>query len=263
MIVAFTFKSFGVKAEELTNYYGIEITANEYNNLINLGFTEDEIYYMDQTTFDANSDIESTLLAKTIKYYKTVYPLYGNSYTEEVTEDEYFNHKIDNQLRTTVSDSYKTVVSTISANGGNSFRYKVSTTWSSIPGNRSYDIIGIGISSNTSISSSVYYYHRYADSNGNFTTSYTYSNRKSTATGGAVVYHLPTGNITSLGATLYFDVNRTSGTTISSCGDYSHAISNVSSSNIADYVINIGGISLGPTLMGYYDAIPCALSYAS
>ena len=34
-----------VNAANYINYFGIEMTNQEYNTLINLGFTEDEIYY--------------------------------------------------------------------------------------------------------------------------------------------------------------------------------------------------------------------------
>ena len=37
-----------------TNYNNIEMTENEYNNLVELGFTEDEIYLMGNEEFEAN-----------------------------------------------------------------------------------------------------------------------------------------------------------------------------------------------------------------
>ena len=265
LLVAFAFASDidRPKADTLTNYNNIEINEKEYETLFNLGFTEDEIYYMDEATFEANKNLDAKLLAKTVKYYKTVYPTYGNSYTVEVTKEEYESSKHLNELRGSSYDSYKTVVSTITANGSNSYRFKVSTTWSNMPGTRSYDIIGVGFADDLTISSTVYFYYRYADQNGNYTTSYTYANRKSTSTGGAAVYHLPTGQITSLGATLYYDVTKNSGTTISMCGDYAHATSTVSSSDVANYSISLAGIGLGAGLAGHYDALPCAMSYAS
>ena len=52
----FAFCIGNVNASEYTNYYGINMTEQEYNNLLNLGFTEDEIYYMSEESFELNKD---------------------------------------------------------------------------------------------------------------------------------------------------------------------------------------------------------------
>ena len=62
-----------VKALNYENYFGIEMTNTQYNNLINLGFNEEEIYYMDETTFNDNKDLNATLVATDSKYYKSIY----------------------------------------------------------------------------------------------------------------------------------------------------------------------------------------------
>lgn len=252
-------------AHEIVNYNNIHMTIDEYMTLINLGFTDNQIYYMDEDTYLNNKDLDATLLSQTIRYYKTIYPTYGNSYTVEITEAEYNNSDNENQILGTVNTGYKTIVSTIAQNG-NKYRYNVSTMWKNMPSTRSYDIIGIGFNDYVYISSSVYFSFTYANSAGSYTTSTQYYNKKSTSTGGAAVYKLPSGTITSLSANLYYDVSKNTSNTITSlsiCGDYAHAQSNVPSSNISDYGIGIGGISLGSTLGSYYDATPCAMEYAS
>ena len=46
-----------------TSQKNIEMTEQEYNNLLNLGFTEDQINWMDRETFLDNKDIEATPVA--------------------------------------------------------------------------------------------------------------------------------------------------------------------------------------------------------
>lgn len=252
-------------AHEIVNYNNIHMTIDEYMTLINLGFTDNQIYYMDEDTYLNNKDLDATLLSQTIRYYKTIYPTYGNSYTVEITEAEYNNSDNENQILGTVNTGYKTIVSTIAKNG-NKYRYNVSTMWKNMPSTRSYDIIGIGFNDYVYISSSVYFSFTYANSAGSYTTSTQYFNKKSTSTGGAAVYKLPSGTITSLSANLYYDVSKNTSNTITSlsiCGDYAHAQSNVPSSNISDYSIGIYGINLGTSISAYYDATPCAMEYAS
>lgn len=249
------------RANEYENYYGIKMTNQEYNNLLNLGFTEDEIYYMLEETFEENKDITANLVATNNKYYKTVYTdLIGNSYSTEITKNEYENESLM-VPRGTVTTEYKKMVSTMSQLD-NSFRYKVTLVWNRIPSTKSYDIIGVGFEDNVSISGLVNFSYTYADTNGNYTTSTLHYGKKSTSTGGSAVYKIPT-NIHGLSAVLYYDVVKNTSSTIthlSMCGDYSHATSNVSSSSTSNHEITINGIELGTSIYGYYDAIPCAIT---
>lgn len=252
-------------AREIVNYNNIHMTQDEYSTLLNLGFTENQIYFMDEETYLNNKDLDATLISQTQRYYKTVSPLYGRSYTVEVSKDEYEKSDSQNSIKGTVNTYYKTVVSTIAQNG-NKYRYNVSTLWKNMPSTRSFDVIGIGFADSVYINSSVYFSFTYADHYGNYTTSTQYYNKKSTSTGGSAVYKLPSSSIASLSANLYYDVSKNTSNTITSlsiCGDYSHAQSTVSQSNVSDYGIGIYGISLGPTLAAHYDEIPCAMEYAS
>ena len=259
-IASFAVNTAKAHAMNYRNYYGVEMTHEEYFTLLNLGFSEDEIHYMTEETFEENKDLDATLLASTIKYYKTVYPMYGNSYTVEVTENEY-NSVSDIVPLSTVDTTYKRSVSTISKNS-NKYRYKVSVTWKIMPSTRSYDIIGIGFDDDVYINSSVYFNYVYEDSAGNYTTSTQYYDRKSTSTGGSAVYLLPTSMV-GLSANLYYDVSKDTTNTLTSltmCGDYAHATSSVPVGNISNYSIGIGGINLGTSITSYYDSMPCAIA---
>ena len=162
LVAVFTFIVLlgNVNASEYINYYDISMTSQQYNNLLNLGFSENEIYYMNQETFDINKDIEGQLVAKNNKYYKTIYTdLAGNSYSTEISENEY-NNQSSIDTRGTVSTEYKNMVTTITKLTS-TFRYKVTLNWRQMPSVRSYDIIGIGFGDNVYISSPLYFSYNY------------------------------------------------------------------------------------------------------
>lgn len=244
-----------------TNYYGVTMTMDEYITLLNLGFSEDEIYYMTEEIFDENKALDATLLAQSQKYYKTVYPAYGNSYTVEVTEDEYYNH--DNSFLSTVVTTYETINSSISANGS-LYRYKVTMSWNNIPPVKSYDVIAIGFNGHVHINNSTStFYHMYTNSSGNTTTSYTYYDKLNSSTGGTATYKVPS-NFVGGSAIYYFNVAKDSGTgtinSLSMCGDYGHAHSNVTGNQAGSHSITIGGISFASSVSSNFDEIPCAPS---
>ena len=265
-LICFTISIKKSNAEEYINYNNIHMTPNEYNTLINLGFTEEQIHYMEQETYENNKDLDAKLVSQTTRYYKTVSPAYGTGYDVEVTEDEYNNSNKLEFDRGYVDTTYKTITSSISQNGSK-YRFNVSTLWKQMPSNRSYDIIGIGFSNYIHIDSSIYFSYTYANSSWQYTTSTQYKNKKSLSTGGAASYKLPTGSIKSLSASLYYDVSKNSGagtiTSLAICGDYAHATSTVPAANAGDYGINSSGINLYSTIINLYDATPCAMEYAS
>lgn len=249
-----------VNAAEYENYFGLSMTNEQYNNLLNLGFSEDEIYYMDEETFSNNKDVSATLVAKNEKYYKSIYTdLNGESHSVEITKEEYENQGPMN-ARGTVSTEYKTMVTVISQLT-NTFRYKVSVSWKQMPSTKSYDIIGIGFDDDVYISSSVYFNYYHCNSSGDCVTDTLYYNKKKLSTGGSAVYKIPS-TVRSLSANLYYDVSKNTSSTITRLdmyGDYAHATSTVTSSQYTDYTINRNGISLGSGV-SYYDAIPAAVS---
>ena len=262
LVCSFAFISgFGqVKADEYKNYFGINMNNEEYNTLLNLGFSEEEIYYMDENTFDENKDLDATLVAQNEKYYKTIYTnLAGESTSVEVTETEY-NNQSTMGSRGTVETAYKKMVSTLSQNGSK-FRYKVSVSWKNMPSVRSYDIIGVGFDDPVYISSPVYFNYYSCDSSGNCSTSTQYYDKKKTSTGGSAVYKFPS-SVVSMSSNLYYDVSKNTSSTITRLdmyGDYAHATTSISGSNAMNHLITHNGIELSSNI-SYYDAIPCAQS---
>jgi hypothetical protein len=247
--------------DSFVNYYGIEMTADEYLTLLNLGFSADEIYYMLEETFEENKDLDATLLASSTKYYKTVIPMYGMSYSVEVTPFEYFNQG-DAQILGTLTTYYRQEVSTISQNG-TKYRYHLSTGWLNWPSVASYDIMAIGFINSVYISSNnVYFNYIYIDGDGTHTSTVWYDKKK-TATGGSVVYKMPS-NVVSLTSNLYFDVKKNTNDTLTElvmCADYAHAGVAVTQSQAANHTISSNGIELDSSIFNYYDATDCC--YAS
>lgn len=260
-LFVFTLSIGQTKASNYENYYGIEMTNQEYNNLINLGFSSEEIYYMRQDTFLDNKDLNATLITKDDKYYKSIYTdLNGQSYSVEISKEEYDNQGTINP-RGYVETEYKHMVTTLSQNG-NRYRYKVSLTWNRMPSTRSYDIIGIGFDDPVYISSGVYFNYAYTNSNGVTITDSDYYDKKVTSTGGTTVYKVPSSAI-SLGAALWYDVSKNTSATITRLdmyGDYAHATTAINGTGYTNHDIGTYGIGLYSNIAGYYDAIPTAQS---
>lgn len=258
-IFVFTLYLGNVKATEYINYYNITMTSQEYNNLLNLGFSEEEIHYMSEDTFNSNKDLSGEVVARSDKYYKTIYTdLNGNSQSIEISKNEYNNQSGINQ-RGTVSTEYKNMVSTITALS-NTYRYKVSLLWNNFPAKRSYDVIGIGFYDDVYISSPLYFGYHYCVAGSSCYDSTQYYYRQTTSTGGSVAYKLPSESLVSLSAVLYYDVSKDTNNTITVLdmyGDYAHAIKDVNYAIYSDHAINYGGINFGVN-NHYYDEIPCA-----
>lgn len=253
------FSMYTMKVEAYTNYYNIEMTEAEYDTLLNLGFSQDEIYYMNLETFNLNKDADATLLASETKHYKYVYTDYGLSYVTEVSEEE-FNSPNNNLILDTQYTVYKTIVSTLSQNGSK-YRYKVTVSWNQIPNVKKYDIIGVGYQDDVHIYNSIVYFTYHYTTSSSAYDSTQYYDRKITGLGSSVVYKLP-NTFTGLSATLYYDVVKDDGVgtlnSLSFCGDYSHATSNsVTSTLAAHHSIGYGGIGLFADNIALYDAVPC------
>ena len=243
------------------NYYGIEMTTDEYNTLLNLGFTDDEITYMDERTFEENKDLDATLVATTHKYLKIIHPMYGASYVTELTEQQFYE-QTSGQIASPlgeVTTQYIHEVATISQNGSK-YRYKNSVNWTSIPEEKYFDVIGIGFDTRVAIDSSVYFNYGYINASGNYTTSTLYYNKKNTASGGTTTYKIPS-TLYSLSANIYFDVIKNTTDTLTElefCGDYAHSLSSVTSSQAANHYIGPLGIDFDASVYYYFNQIPCA-----
>lgn len=250
----------GVKAADYTNYFGIEMTSTQYNNLLNQGFQVNEIYYMNEETFNENKDLNASLEAVTSKFYKTIYTdLNGNMQTVELTESEYETES-SNQTRGFVETTYKRMDAYISKIDNTHFRYKVTTGWKQMPSVRSYDIIGLAFEGvEVKISSLINFQFNYCISNGTCYADGTFYDKQENYNGGSAVYKFPS-NAISMTAMLYYDVIKNTTATITNQqihGDYAHATSNVTSSIYRNHTMTRGGLSLG-TSSPYYDEIPCA-----
>ena len=248
-------------SSDYVNYFGIEMTNDEYDTLWNLGFTDDEIYYMDERTFEENKDLDATLVATTHKYLKITYPMYGASYVTELTEQQFYE-QTNGQMVAPLGEVYTQwihEVATITQNGSK-YRYKNSVNWTNLPTERYYDVIGIGFDTAVQIDSSVYFNYVYMKADGTYTSSTLYYNKKSLSTGGTTTYKLPT-TMYSLSANIYFDVVKNTTNTLTElyfCGDYAHALSNVTWSQAANHGIGSLGIDFDASVYNYFNQIPCA-----
>lgn len=238
LFVLFSFCSVNA-TNTFINKNNIEISKTEYMNLLNLGFTEDEILNMKQSEFDSNKNLVGTVVSQNTTYTEdNQYQLLSSGYVNNIDK--------------------KTTISIISVN--DYYRYKVTVEWKQMPSARSYDIIGIGMEPTVKINSSLYFQVNYCystddcSSNGVFT-------RKVTSTGGTGIFKLPSGNLTSMSAYLYFDIAKNTSSTITKLnayGDYSHAMKSISLDNAKNHSINRGGISLDSSISSYYDSMTAA-----
>ena len=267
MFLAFVVNITSPKAlvDNFVNYYGIEMTSDQYARLENLGFTDDQIYYMSQEIFDENKDLEGTLVSRTQRYYKTVYTSYGTSYTVEVTPEEYYNHEKDIPLRGQVITNYKTLISSISAVNGK-YRFTSTLSWNSVPNVHSYDVQAIGFTGSIHIDNTITFYYTYTTSNGTTTTSYSNYYKQYFSTGGSTVFQLPSSFV-GLTSTMYFDVAKDSGagtiTSLHICADYAHATTTVTGNQAASHTVTIGGITFSSSVANKFDSMACADEYLS
>ena len=218
-----------------------------------------------------NNNLE--LVAETIKYYKTTsynsnYSLYSANQLNhpvttsvEITKEEYENSDQEayNTLSAYVETNYKKMTTSIYKNGS-FYRYKLDVDWKTMPSSRSYDIIGIGMNKSVTIASSIFFNQYYCFSNGECKNNSAFYSKK-TSTGGGASFKLPSGGLTVLKSTLYFDVKKNVSATIlqqNAYGDYSHATSSINSSNSQNYNIGSIGISLANSITKHYDNISVA-----
>lgn len=268
MGVLFVFPCFVMAKEDcyLINNNNLEINYSEYANLINLGFTEQEIMNMAYDEFIDNKDLKGEIVDTEVKYYTntTKYDFGHNivsSVDQEISEFMYNNSNVLVPFGLTpgyTEISSRKVTTTIIA-VSNMYRYKITVEWKSIPSVKSNDIMGIGIDSSVYIHSDIYFQQNYCYSDGSCSSNMI-SYPKITSTGGGVSFQLASyGSLTSLSSYMYFTVAKSGSATITKLnayGDSSHALSTVSSNDAKNYSINRAGIVLNSSILNYYDAIP-------
>ena len=210
-----------------------------------------------------------TIEAITEKYYKTIEmkPVNASddlhiSTTSEISEEEYNLGKEEPQRNNIIVETtYKKMTVTISATQ-NRYKYKVKLHWKNIPSTRSYDIIGLAYLSSVETELGPIFEQEYCYSSGGcYSSSSHYPKEESDSV--SAVFALPTGSLSSLDQTLYVIVGKkNSNTTIvyqRAVGDYSHATSNVSLSNVLNhYTMDLGGLSLDSNIYSNYDNISTA-----
>lgn len=245
-----------MKEEIYINYNGIVIQKEEYQRLQNLGFNEKEIKHMTNDEFENNKKLDGEVVSTDVVYSQTI-----NGQEQIISKDEYEKTPVSlfgMQAGYIETGAKKMTTRIISVNG--KYRYKVDLEWKYVPKVRSYDIIGIGIESNVKIASDIYFQQNYCHSETNCSSSIV-STKKSTQTGGAASFKIPSSDIITLSSYLYFEVEKNSSLTISelnSYGDYSHATKSITESNAQKYSIKLDGIFLEDAISDHYDAIKCA-----
>lgn len=253
-----------------TNYNNIEMTENEYNNLVELGFTEDEIYMMGNTEFETNKDIEGTSVSSTEQYYKTTTIIRNGITTtssERISEEQYELEKDANQQTRSIYDGlvtteYKHMLMHMAQLDDNEMRLKITLTWLNIPSTRSNDIIGIGFEqAYVDINSSLYFQQNYTNSSGSHSS--VTCIQQTFDTGASSVFDLPNGTISALSSYMYYDVIKVDEdytvTEMDAGGDYAHATSSISETNALKHSVNHGtGIELQSSITSYYDGINVA-----
>ncbi len=231
----------------------------------------------------ADSEEEFTPVAETTKYYKTV-TVYRNdnlnvmsvnsnptttSYTTEVTQEEYdavegTEAMMISDYSTTIETTYKKMTSTILQNGSY-YRYKNVLNWKLMPSTRAYDIIGIGFLQSVRPVNYIYFTEEWTYPSGGGANTST-GIRQTFSNGVGVSFALPSDTINSLKATLYFDVEKNTSSTIveqAAFADYAHETTyGLSAMEAIQYsVIQNAGIVLNSAISSYYDSIQEAEAY--
>ena len=211
---------------------------------------------------------EFKIVSEDTKYYKTITTYneintcnFNNnlSLTIEVTEEEYNNaNESDISLLATgyTETTYKKMTTSILSNGSY-YRYKNRLVWKNMPKVRSYDIIGIGFLSTVKMKNSAIFEQYYCPENSSCVTS-TSHNPQTFTNGAGTTFKLPTGTLTQLEQTYYFDVTKNTSSTLNgqtAYGDYSHATSTITLTNAKKYTVGTTGIVLNSSVTDYYDSI--------
>ena len=246
-----------IKAEEniIENYFGIKMTTTEYNNLLNLGFSEEDIYLMDEDAYINNKDLIGHVVSTNITRYKTV-KRGLESVTYVATEEEFQSR---NEVRPlgVVENYWRSVVTRITQIDSN-YRYTVSTIWNTMPDERNYDVIALGITSDVVRSTYPTFTRHYCDYDGCYNSSI--AAIKTADYGAGASFKVPSGTLTGLAATLYFDVVKDVSWTLTYqefCGEYAHG-TNTSLTDSQNYTIATGGIGFGAAAVDKYVIMGCS-----
>ena len=263
-----------------TNNNGLEMTEQQYHNLLELGFTAKQIERMDYTTFQDNKDLEATLESETINYYRTTTTMRNGFeyYTTQLISEEQYKEELQLQLEHPTgldrsgnyyngvsANSYKYIITRISSVGDDYKRYKVDADWDIMPNKRSFDVMGIGLENDkVAMSTSIIFRQDWTYTGGS--TGYDAScYPKETSYGALVAFQLPSGSLTSLQSYAYYNVMKKPNvgliTSLYATGDYAHATA-TSDSGVRYYmdIYDSVGIEIDSPYATYYDEIVPAIA---
>lgn len=204
----------------------ITITADEYNNLLNLGFEETEIYGMSERVFNENKNLIGQVINKKVLDLSE-FPQLSLNPDEVVGGGNLVNPSNYGYCQT---EYKKMTVYIIEVNNGLYYRYKMTLEWLKMPSTRSWDIIALGHEATVEPGLSATFEQSWCNKNG-CTNSfegnyYTYDNAE------IVTFKLPTGKLNSMNSFLYYPVRRVNSNAvldrITTIGDYAHATTSVS-----------------------------------
>ena len=267
-----------------TNNEGLGMTENQYNNLLNQGFTEKQIERMDYETFNKYKDIEATIVAQKKQYVKTTTRMRNGiqTHTSQILTEDEMNAEVQAEKERNpyslrgatgtyyngaAQNSYKIIFTTSAyLSTYDVMRYKLDTYWQMMPTTRSYDIIGIGIeAAKVQIDSLI-------DCRQDWRTSSDVSGYntvcmpKTEGNGGSAMIDLPSGSLHILESYIYFTVDKIPGvntvTSLTATGDYAHATLDVSSNAYNYYNVNyVNGIEIDNPYANSYDDMNEAKAY--
>ena len=129
-----------VKADDVyyINNGNTTITADEYQNLLNLGFEQKEIYGMSIDEFETNNKLKGEIIKKTTLDL-TEFPQLS------LNPDENISGGIAEPCNWAYAETqYKKMNTYIISINNNHYRYKITLEWKIMPGTRCWDIIALG-----------------------------------------------------------------------------------------------------------------------
>ena len=266
IFIPFTVHGLSREKEFYVNSNGIEMTEQEYDNLLSVGFTEFQIKNMSLSEFNDNKDLHGQVEASVKKYYKTV----TNTLTGKVIEsreasyDEFLREK-ENPTRDTgfIMTSWIQMTNNIITISDYYKRYKADMFWMSMPPVRSYDTFAIGFNDYEIevISSVVALTIVYTYSDGTDVTQTAGYSQKITSKGAGVSFKLPSDTIVGLSSYMYYNIGKITSsevTSLISCSDYVHAFRTSTLARATDYTLDFFGIVRGASMDDYYTYQNCA-----
>lgn len=168
--------------EMILNNNGIEITKQQYNNLLSLGFNDVQIKNMEIDEFNANKDLSAVVIAKHSKYIKVIeyynveqFDLSCKNGTLsnlkpikveeiELSKEQYEKESVvksvpkvvtissnarNGEIGTSkVNTAYKTLQTAILKLGTGQYRARSDLVWTQMPANRGEDLLRTEVGSN-------------------------------------------------------------------------------------------------------------------